>query len=296
MLFCSRNSSTFHHSLLYLLGCSKQRSASGCCWAQVSISTPVGMLKALLICVSTMDYAIGPGLDRLQTQETQSLLFLSLAANLGLLVYFKYSISSSSSSTRRLPPIAARSAKILIPIGISLTFEAINYTVDVYLRVPAEPIWRTSCCSLRFSRTWSPGPSFAPRFLCRDWRVKYWDWAASSLSSALLDGSVQKRPLPTAWLCSPIRYSIIRRTTTRTPSGWPCWFAIQIYCDFWLHRHGWASPTCSATSLENFNMPYIATNVSDFGIAGTSRFPPGCATCSFRWAAAAAPPTRRTAT
>jgi len=44
---------------------------------------------------------------------------------------------------------------VILPIGISFyTFEAINYTVDVYRgRMKASETWRTSCSSFCSSRT-----------------------------------------------------------------------------------------------------------------------------------------------
>ena len=78
-------------------------------------------------------------------------------------------------STASLP----RASTIILPIGISFyTFEAINYTVDVYRRaVRPSGTSPTSCCSSCSSRTWWPGRSSAPRTSCRrSRRRKRWDW------------------------------------------------------------------------------------------------------------------------
>src|SRR5579864_8729971 len=101
---------------------------------------------ALIICFSTaLDYLIALGMEATPSaRKRRLLLLLSLATNLGLLVYFKYAnffLSSleealnSAGATVSLPVL-----RVILPIGISFyTFEAINYTVDVYQRrIPAE--------------------------------------------------------------------------------------------------------------------------------------------------------------
>src|SRR5208283_5393285 len=72
------------------------------------------------------------------------LLAFSLAANLGLLVYFKYANFFLHSLEDALRAAGANASlpvlRIMVPIGISFyTFEAINYIVDVYShKIPAE--------------------------------------------------------------------------------------------------------------------------------------------------------------
>ena len=81
---------------------------------------------------------LGPPAPRL-------LLVLSLVVNLGLLVYFKYANFFLQSVEEALQAAGATASlpvlKVILPIGISFyTFEAINYTVDVYRRrIQAEP-------------------------------------------------------------------------------------------------------------------------------------------------------------
>src|SRR5262249_33703912 len=96
---------------------------------------------ALVICVSTaMDYAVARCLDALRSPRLRQLLLgVSLAANLGLLVYFKYANFFLDSLERALRAVGSEASlpwlSVLLPIGISFyTFEAINYTIDVYRR------------------------------------------------------------------------------------------------------------------------------------------------------------------
>jgi len=70
-------------------------------------------------------------------------------------------------------------------------------------------------------------------------------------------------------------------------------YSLRIYCDFsgysdmasaWRDMFGYKL-------TRNFNMPYLAANVTDFCGAGTSRCRPGCGTIfSSRWAAAGGVP------
>src|SRR5258708_24374361 len=85
------------------------------------------------------------GMD--QTQNPfwrRAFLGLSLEMNLGLLVYFKYANFFLRSLEDALAAVGATASlpvlSVILPIGISFyTFEAINYTVDVYRRrIPAE--------------------------------------------------------------------------------------------------------------------------------------------------------------
>ena len=99
-----------------------------------------------IICVSTaMDYFIACGMERLSAARWRRfLLLLSLFANLGLLVYFKYANFFLRSIEEALHAAGESASlpvlQVILPIGISFyTFEAINYTVDVYCRrIPAE--------------------------------------------------------------------------------------------------------------------------------------------------------------
>src|SRR5205085_9931468 len=101
---------------------------------------------AVIVCVSgTLDYLVARGMDATAVPRRRKLLLaVSLAANLGLLVYFKYANFFLRSLEDALHAAGAAASlpvlEVMVPIGISFyTFEAINYTVDVYRRrIPAE--------------------------------------------------------------------------------------------------------------------------------------------------------------
>src|SRR5439155_19049606 len=97
-------------------------------------------------CISTaMDYVVARGMEASPSSFRRRLLLgISLVANLGLLFYFKYANFFLGSLEQALHAVGASASlpvlQVILPIGISFyTFEAINYTIDVYRRrVPAE--------------------------------------------------------------------------------------------------------------------------------------------------------------
>ncbi|MFM7160071.1 MAG: MBOAT family protein, partial [Planctomycetaceae bacterium] len=102
-------------------------------------------LALLIVASTTLDFAIGLGLERFsRTATRRALLLTSLGFNLGLLAYFKYVnfFLDSLQQTLRLAgwQTAWPTLQVLLPVGISFyTFEAISYSVDVYRgRVKAE--------------------------------------------------------------------------------------------------------------------------------------------------------------
>ena len=121
-----------------------------------------------------MDYIVARALDS-WTRPTarKALLILSLVINLGLLCYFKYAnfFLDSLGDALRAAGFASSMPvlSVILPVGISFyTFEAINYTVDVYRRkIRPSATSATSCSSSCSSRTSWPGRSSAPRTSCR---------------------------------------------------------------------------------------------------------------------------------
>src|SRR5258707_15813612 len=99
-----------------------------------------------------MDYVIALSLDKYSSQPLRKfILTVSLVANLGLLGYFKYAnffldsleqslVAGGMDATLAFSQTHLHPLYLILPIGISFyTFEAINYTVDVYRKkTPAE--------------------------------------------------------------------------------------------------------------------------------------------------------------
>lgn len=186
---------------------------------------------AAIIAVSTlMDYLVARGLDTIESQKWRRLLLgLSLVANLGLLVYFKYANFFLGSVEQALHVLGATTSlpvlKVILPVGISFyTFEAINYTVDVYRRqVKAERNLAHFMLFITFFPHLVAGPIVRARdFLPQIYRRKRWDWQRLQLGGQYFPWGCSRRwPLPTAWRCTLTRCLPTRLPMPAAQSGWP---------------------------------------------------------------------------
>lgn len=230
-----------------------------------------------IIAVSTaMDYFIARGMESTTSPRRRKLLLtFSLVANLGLLFYFKYAnffLGSLESTLRTLGAQATMPVlRVILPIGISFyTFEAINYTVDVYRRqVKAERNLAHFMLFITFFPHLVAGPIVRARdFLPQIRRRKHWSWARMHLGAQfLLLGLFKKMAIADHMalfsdpvFAAPAAYS--------SAAVWCATlaYALQIYCDF----SGYTDMALGAAHMlgyklaQNFNMPYLAVNVSDF--------------------------------
>jgi alginate O-acetyltransferase complex protein AlgI len=234
-------------------------------------------MLALLIVGSTLtDYCIGLALDSCRRQSWRRvLLCLSIVANLGLLCYFKYSNFFLESLSELL--IAAGSPRwfttlqILAPIGISFyTFEAINYIVEVYRRnVPAERNPTHLLFFVLFFPHLIAGPIVrAKDFLPQIRRSKRWSWARFQLGGEYFLLGLLKKWVVADQLAlyadpvfqDPLQYGTLANWLALLA------FTIQVYCDI----SGYSDMAMGTAHLlgyklaMNFNMPYVATSVSDY--------------------------------
>jgi alginate O-acetyltransferase complex protein AlgI len=230
-----------------------------------------------IICISTaMDYAVALGMEKSSSSRIRKLLLgISLAANLGLLVYFKYANFFLASLEQALHAVGGHASlpvlKVILPIGISFyTFEAINYTIDVYRRrVPAERNLANFMLFITFFPHLVAGPIVRARdFLPQTHRRKRWDWARLQLGAQFFLMGLFKK------LAIADRMALYADPVFANPelySSAAVWiatiaYALQIYCDF----SGYTDMALGSAHMlgyklaQNFNMPYLAVNVSDF--------------------------------
>jgi alginate O-acetyltransferase complex protein AlgI len=233
-------------------------------------------LAVLITATTAADYVIARGMEASASPRRRKLLLLgSLVMNLGLLCYFKYANFFLASLDQGLHAAGASVSmpvlRVILPIGISFyTFEAINYTVDVYRgRVRAERNLGHFMLFILFFPHLIAGPIVRARdFLPQIARRKRWDWARMQLGvSQFLVGLLKK-------LAVADRMALYARPVFENPDAYgssAVWtgciaFALQIYCDF----SGYTDMALGSANLlgfklaPNFNMPYLATNFSDF--------------------------------
>ena len=232
---------------------------------------------ALLIGVTTvMDYLIARGMDAATSSRRRKwLLWLSLAMNLGVLVIFKYANFFLDSLKEAVQQFGASASlpvlSVMLPIGISFyTFEAINYTIDVYRgRIKAERDLGHFMIFILFFPHLVAGPIVrAKDFLPQIKRPKRWSWPRMSLGLWLIVLGTFKK------LAIADRMAVFADPIFNDPAAYSSgaiWlavlaFALQIYCDF----SGYSDIALGSAHLlgyklmVNFRMPLFAPNIAEF--------------------------------
>jgi alginate O-acetyltransferase complex protein AlgI len=235
-----------------------------------------GRLALLIFSSTIMDYFVARAMEESESPRRRRLyLVVSLAANLGVLFTFKYCNFFLHSLEQALHAVGGTASlpmlSVFLPIGISFyTFEAINYTVDVYRRrVPAEKNLAHFVLFITFFPHLVAGPIVRARdFLPQIRRIKHWDWARLQLGAQFILMGLFKK------LAIADRMYMFADPVFKNPeqySTYATWAAIiaytlQIYCDF----SGYTDMAIGTAHMlgyklaKNFNMPYAATNIAEF--------------------------------
>jgi alginate O-acetyltransferase complex protein AlgI len=230
---------------------------------------------ALLICATTLtDYLIGLGLQALTRQSLRRILvIISIAGNLAVLTYFKYanffldSFFDMLGWARGEDPIL----KVILPVGISFyTFEAINYTVDVFRRkVPAE----RNPVHLLFFVLFFPHLISGPIVRARDFlpqirRSKRWSWGRLQLGGEYFLLGLIKKWVVADQLAAYSDPVFADPTKFGTAANWLALlaFTIQVFCDIsgYSDMALGLAHTLGYKLTINFNMPYLAVNMADY--------------------------------
>jgi alginate O-acetyltransferase complex protein AlgI len=279
MLFCSQAFLYFFVALLLIYWLTPWRTPR--IWLLLAASfyfyAAWNAWLALLIGVTTvMDYLIALGMDgSVAPRRRKGLLIVSLVVNLGVLGYFKYAnfflVSLDEALIAAGSPHWFRTLSVLLPIGISFyTFEAINYTVDVYRRkVPAERNLGHFLLFILFFPHLVAGPIVRARdFLPQIKRRKRFSGPRLHLGAQFfLLGLIKK-------LAIADRMALYVDPVFADPSDYgsaTVWlaavaYAVQIYCDF----SGYTDMAIGTAHMlgyklsRNFDIPYISLNVSEF--------------------------------
>ena len=236
-------------------------------------------LAFLVLCTTFADYLFGRMMDGTGRRRLRKAIMLtSVGMNLGILCYFKYRgffLNELRAALLRVgydPGYAALDPlMIIVPFGISFyTFEAISYAVDVYRRkITAEKSLPRFLLFILFFPHLVAGPIVrAGDFLKQTRRPKRWNWARAQVGVQLfLMGACKKMAIADRMavfsdpiFANPEQYS--------TGAVWVAVlaYALRIYCDF----SGYSDMALGTAHLlgykltTNFNMPYIAANVSEF--------------------------------
>jgi alginate O-acetyltransferase complex protein AlgI len=225
----------------------------------------------VLLVPATVDYWCAIRISDSNDDRTRrQWLVLSLAINLGVLVYFKYAnfilqnVAAAVGGSADLVTVA-------LPIGISFfTFKTMSYTIDVYRGViPASRSLRDYTMFVSFFPELVAGPIvrasiFMPQMV-RSLRVS---WRRIRGAAPIVMLGLTKKLLVADRLAvfvdavfqEPTLYS--QGTVIAAVVA----YALQIYCDF----SGYTDIAIGVARMigfdlpENFDMPYLSTSITEF--------------------------------
>jgi len=243
-------------------------------------------LISLLIFSTILDYYVGRAIWNTNSKtKKKKLLFLSLAGNLGLLGFFKYTDFAISQfneifmlfGINELPLL-----EIVLPIGISFyTFQTLSYTLDIYRGslTPSKSLKEFALFVAFFPQLVS-GPILRASNFLPQIREKFFELKTKDLRQTLIHNSNLKfgltlmsfgffkkmffadniAPFVDEIFLNPVgldSFIIILGSIA---------FAIQLYCDF----SGYTDIAIGAAFIlgfkipKNFNYPFFATSPAEF--------------------------------
>ncbi len=225
----------------------------------------------LLILFSTIvDYIAGQKIHNSNSQSQKKLfLILSLVTNLGFLAYFKYvnfflgTLNDISGSNFFVD--------VVLPVGISFyTFQSMCYTIDIYYgkMKPSKNFFEFSLYVTFFPQLVA-GPIVRAKDFIPQLKVNQYfkDINFQLAANYFILGLVKKVLIADniAKFSDPIFANPDLHGTLSTWVGVMA-YSVQIYCDF----SGYSDMAIGVAALlgfklmENFNMPYNATNITAF--------------------------------
>lgn len=231
-----------------------------------------------LILISTVvDYTVGRALGEQRTERARkTLLFTSVAVNLGILGFFKYGgffVDSAAGLLARvgLEPNPAL-LQVVLPVGISFyTFQTISYTVDVYRgRLEPERDPATFALFVAYFPQLVAGPIERATNLLPQLRSPRPRPSSETVSSGLgliVLGLVKKVVLADG-VAPIVNRGFADTGSLGAVSAWATMiaFAIQVYGDFSGYTDI-ARGTSRLLGVElrvNFRQPYLSRNMTEY--------------------------------
>lgn len=232
---------------------------------------------SLLVVSTVVDYQLGSWLYRTPHQWTKRLaLGLSIAANLGMLGFFKYwgffaesanAIESWMHGHTSLPVW-----DIILPIGISFyTFQTMSYSIDIYRgkAKPAVSLWHFSAYVSLFPQLIA-GPIV--RYEELDDQLRHLperiDWQTFGTGVWFFVAGMAQKILLADMIAEKIHPLFIGTESLQFATAW---FAMLGYtCQLYFDFAGYSNMAVGLGFMlgfsfpQNFNSPYKAKNISDF--------------------------------
>lgn len=228
---------------------------------------------ALVVASSSVaDYLLARGMDSFARPAVRRLLLIaSLVMNVGLLCYFKY-VNFFLDSLFAIGGIPAHERfvlEIILPVGISFyTFEAINYTVDVYRgKIRAERNLDNFLLFILFFPHLVAGPIVrAADFLPQVERPKHLTWTRFTVGGRQIVLGLFKKMVIADRMALLVDPVFANPGQYETAVVWMAAvaYSIQIYCDF----SGYSDIALGTARLLgyrlaiNFAIPFAATDIA----------------------------------
>lgn len=222
-----------------------------------------------------IDYFAGIWIEKAPIKNKKSFLILSLIANIGILVFFKYFNFLNYNLTFLLHGFGDNNPlpylSILLPIGLSFhTFQAMSYTIEVYRgNQKAEKHFGIYALYVMFYPQLVAGPIERPQNILHQFKEKHdFNYENVTYGLKLAAWGLFKK------VVIADRLSIVVDAVYQNPHNYnsfslilaTVFFAFQIYCDF----SGYSDMAIGIARvmgfklMTNFNKPYQAKNMNEF--------------------------------
>lgn len=233
-------------------------------------------LLGLIALSSIVDYIIGILLNKEEKKKNRiALLCISIAFNIGLLMYFKYMNffidSFHDLFTLFGRPFNYTSLSIILPVGISFyTFQTLSYTIDVYKRKlePTKDIIAFFSFVSFFPQLVAGPIERASNLLPQFYKKRIFSFEQGKEGSRQILWGLFKK-IVIADNLSPFvnqAFSNYQDASSITLILGVFYFAIQIYCDF----SGYSDIAIGTARLfgfklmTNFAFPYFSRDIAEF--------------------------------
>lgn len=230
----------------------------------------------ILLFTIVIDYFAGIYIEKTLGNKRKLLLIISLVANIGILVFYKYFnfLNQNLGSLFSLIDVkySVTNISFLLPIGLSFhTFQAMSYTIEIYRgKQKAEKKFGIYALYVLFWPQLVAGPIERPQNILHQFYINR-SFSISNFKIGLrliLWGLFKKVVIAdTIALIINNSYDLHSIESSSVSSVIAMYlFSIQIYCDFSGYSDiaiGTAK-TMGFDLMKNFNNPYFAKNITEF--------------------------------
>ena len=222
-----------------------------------------------------IDYIAGLWISRSTGRRRRWALILSIAANVGVLAFFKYfnflnhNLDALLAHIGRPDPIPF--LNILLPVGLSFhTFQSLSYTIEVYRgnQAPERHMGLFALYVMYYPQLVA-GPIERPQQMLPQLPAHHeFDYARVTAGLKLMLWGMLKKVVIADRLASFV--SPVYDSPASYPGISICiatlFFAFQIYCDFsgYTDIALGSSQVMGITLMRNFRRPYFSTSIAEF--------------------------------